>query len=266
MIDYDISASRIKRHAKCPEQYRLRYVEGKEPTKRRKGYGELGSLVHESIENVLNRNPDESSETRLIGMLKQEFYNLEDSDEYDTDLIDDRQRETGIDCLETAARFITKQNKQGVEFEELEKKVTFRMNELDRTNVGFIDVVTGDGIWDWKTGTIRDGTEKDEIIQGSVYMAGYHNEYGELPECIRFVYLKEEKVRSIEPNEMNWNKMMKYARKLVNAERKDEFPADPEQSKCYFCGWEHFCSASDVSPGQINEAMADGKTDLWGAI
>jgi hypothetical protein len=60
--------------------------------------------------------------------------------------------------------------------------------------------------------------------------------------------------------------MLKYARDLVNDERKDEFEPDPEQSKCYFCGWEMYCSASDVSPGQVNDAMEEGKTELWNAI
>lgn len=263
MIDYDLSASRIKRHAKCPEQYRLRYVEGKEPTKQKKGYGELGSLVHESIENVLGENPEERDRKRLTGLLKQEFYELEESDEYDKSIIDENQRSTGIDCLEMAAKFISKQD---FELEAIEKMVSFEIDEIDRTNIGFIDVVTTDGIWDWKTGTIRDSTGRDEVIQGSVYMAGYHNEYGELPDYIRFVYLKEGKVREIEPSQMNWNKMLKYARKLVNSERKGEFSPDPEQSKCYFCDWEYFCTASDVSPGKVNEAMEKGQTELWGAI
>lgn len=265
-MEYDISASRIKRHAKCPEQYRLRYLEDKEPTKHRKGYMELGSLVHEAIENVLNRNPDENSQSRLTGMLKQEFYGLEESDEYDLDLISDKQRSDGLDCLETAAKFIAQQQKEGVEIREIEKFVKFNMNAVDKDALGFIDVVTGTGIWDWKTGRIRDDTERDEVIQGSVYMAGYFNEYGEMPDHITFVYLKEEKVREVAPTEENWNQMLKHARKLVNAARKDEYPPDPEEGKCYFCDWEMWCSASAVSPGQIQAKLDDGQPELWDAI
>lgn len=263
MSDDYISASRIKKHAKCPEQYRLRYVEGKEPTKHRKGYGELGSLVHESIENVLSEMPDERNCSRLTGKLKQEFYALEESDEYDMDLIDDRQRSDGLDCLEVAAKYISDQS---FDLRGVEKFIEFNMNAIDTRTIGYIDVVTENGVWDWKTGTIRDDTERDEIIQGSVYMAGYYNEYGEMPEYIRFIYLKEEKVRDVHPGEDSWQEMLGHARELVNAERKGEYPADPENGPCYFCGFEMWCSASEVSPGQIQEEIDNGKTELWNAF
>lgn len=263
--DYDISASRIKTFAKCPEQYRLKYVEEKEPTKRRKGYGELGSIVHEAIENVLTEHPTERNERALTSRFKQEFFALEDSGEYDMTLIDDQQRGDGLSCLETAASWLAKPE-QDVEIRGIEQPCHFTIDAVDRTAIGYMDVATENGIWDWKTGRIRDDTSRDEIIQGSVYMAGYHNEFGELPEHIKFVYLKEETVRTVNPTQDSWKEMLKHARNLVNGERKDEYPADPENGPCYFCGFEMWCSASEVSPGQIQEEIDSGNTDLWGSI
>lgn len=264
--EYDISASRIKKHASCPEKYRLRYIAEKESTKMRQGYGEIGSLVHESIENVLNNHPNERNKNALTSRLKQEFYQLEESGEYDMELIDDRQRSTGLDCLEMAAKWLAKPG-QDVEFREIEAVCHYDLDGLDRTAIGFMDVATQNGIWDWKTGRIRgDETERDEIIQGAVYMGGYHNSYGELPEYIKFVYLKEEKVRTVTPGEEAWEEMLEYARELVKSEQTDTYEPDPEEGKCYFCGWENFCSASAVSPGQIQEEIDNGKTEMWNAI
>lgn len=262
MSNDHVSASQIKRHAKCPEQYRLRYIEDLEATKQKKGYGELGGLVHESIENVLNENPSERNRSRLTGMLKQEFYSLEDSGEYDTEIIDEKQRSDGLDCLEVAARFISKQS---FDIRAIEKFFKFRIDSFGEDALGYIDLVTQNEIWDWKTGRIRDDTDRDEVIQGAVYMGGYFNEYGEMPEAIRFVYLKEEKVRTVNPDEDNWDRMLEYARELVNAGRRDYYPPDPEESKCYFCGFENYCSASAVSPGQIREELEENP-DLWGEI
>jgi len=217
-------------------------------------------MVHEAIESVLINNPDETNQQRLTGLLKQKFYELEDSGEYDLSIIDKKQRQTGIDCLEVAARFISKQS---ADFRSIEKKVEFKIKEVHKDVIGYIDVVTENGIWDWKTGSIRDDTEQDEIIQGSMYMAGYYNEFGEMPEYAKFVYLKEEKVRTFEPNQENWERMMQQARQLVSAQSTGNFPPDPEESKCYFCGFEMYCSASTVSAGQINEEISKGNTVLW---
>jgi len=264
--DYDISASRIKKHASCPEKYRLRYKADKEPTKMRQGYGEIGSLVHEAIENVLTDRPNETNQSALTSRLKQEFYELEDSGEYDMDLIDDRQRSDGLDCLEMAAKWLAKPDND-VEFRDIEAVCHYNLDGIDRTAIGFMDVATMDGIWDWKTGTIRgDETERDEIIQGAVYMGGYHNEYGELPKYIKFIYLKEEKVRTVTPGEEAWNEMLGYARELVKSEQTDTYEADPEEGKCFWCGFEMWCSESAVSPGQIQAEIDSGRTEMWDAI
>lgn len=265
--EYDFSASRLKTHASCPKQYELKYIQGLEPTKGKSGYGELGTWVHLALERVLRREKAKFNQNTIHSKLKQEFFSIEDNEEVDTAVIDDDQRETGLNCLNVASRFIAaKQPKTRA----LEKTVNFHIDNptIDKTAYGKIDVVTKDGqIWDWKTGSINDNyTPRDELIQGSVYMAGYHNIYDELPSAIRFVYLKEEKERELEPTEDSWQDMLQYARKLVQDESTGEFEAEPEPGKCYFCGFEMSCPASKVGIGGVNEQIDNGEVGMWDAV
>lgn len=263
-VTYQLSASRIKTHATCPKQYELKYVQDLEPTKAASGYGQLGSWVHATIENVLEKNPKETNEQALIANFKREFFRLENTDEVETGAVDEKQKESGLDTLPVAARFIASHQP---DIEGLEVPVNFHIDNpnIDRTVYGKIDVVANGEVWDWKTGRIRETTGREELIQGSTYMAGYHKEYGELPEAIRFIYLKEEKQREVEPTEESWQKMVQYARRLVHDVESGTFEAKPEQSKCYWCDYEMWCPASQVGYGQINEALTHNP-DLLDAI
>lgn len=266
-VEYDLSASRLKTHASCPKKYELKYIQGLQPTKAASGYGELGSWVHLTIENVLKDYKGKVGQNALHSKFKQEFFRLGDTDEIDTDVISDDQKGTALNTLEVAARFTAAQQP---DIRSLEQPVNFHIDNptIDRTAYGKIDVVTEDGeIWDWKTGSINENyTPRDELIQGCVYMAGYHNEYDELPSSIKFVYIKEEKVREVDPTEESWQDMIQYARKLVQDEATGEFEAKPESGKCYFCSWEGFCPASTVGIGEVNQMVANGDVDMWDAI
>jgi len=266
-VEYDLSASRLKSHAKCPMQYEIKYIKNLPPTKAKKGYGEMGGWVHQTIENVLEDNRDEFDEHVLHSMFQQEFYRLGDNHEVDKSIIDENQMDVATNSLQVAARYIASQNQY---IEAIEQPINFHIDNpsIDRTAYGKIDIVTQDGeIWDWKTGTINENyTPRDELIQGCIYMGGYYNEFGELPKKIKFVYLKEEKVREVEPDQDNWQEMLKFARKLVEDEATGEFEAIPESGKCYFCDYEYYCPASDVGIGRVNEMVAKGEFDMWNAI
>lgn len=265
-IEYDLSASRLKTHAGCPEQYRQKYVLNREPTKGKKGYGEMGNWVHVTIENVMGDEKAEYDEHALHSKFKQEFFRLGDTDEVDTSVIDDDKKSTALDCLEVAARYIAANQPH---IRGLEVPVNFHIEnpQIDRIAYGKMDVVTKGGeIWDWKTGSINENyTPRDELIQGCIYMAGYHNKYGELPEAIRFVYLKEEKERQVDPSEQNWQEMLQYARKLVQDEETGEFEAKPDSGKCYFCDYELYCPASQVGIGGVNEGLREDPS-WWEAV
>lgn len=291
-LEYDLSASRVKTHASCPEKYRQKYVLGNEPTKAKKGYGQMGSWVHLTIENVLTdknidtrtgkvrENGEPISQSVFQSKLKQEFFRLEDSDETETAAVTDDQRSTALECLQTAARFILKES---TEVQAIEKKVHFSIDNpsIDRTAYGKIDVVTESGdIWDWKTGRVNPSfTPRDELIQGCIYMAGYHKEYGELPNSIKFVYLHPKArertdsdddgpcERTVDPSQDNWDEMIQYARRLVQDEATNDFVADPDSSKCYFCSFEMYCPASAVGVGGAVETIESEQSyDLWDAI
>lgn len=261
---YTLSASRVKTFQKCPRQYELKYQENKPATKYRKGYGALGALVHEAIENVLkDLIPCEYwDEDDLTRRFKREFYNLEESGDYDMEIIDSDQRETGLDTLNVAARFIEREQP---DIRDVERESLYTVKRFGRNALGYLDVCTENEIWDWKTGTIRDDTERDEIIQGSMYVAAYYNEYGVMPEAVKFVYIKEEEVRTLDSSRENWEDMIRYATPLVNALENGDFPAKPDRSKCYFCAYENWCEASPTSPGQIQQAIEE-TPEMWDAI
>lgn len=258
--EYDLSASRVKTHAMCPKRYELQYLQEAEPTKAKKGFGQLGSWVHTAIENVLAKNPNERNQKALNANFKREFFRLSDTDEVNIEKVDEKQKSTGLDCLKVAARFISETypekfaGGQNYKISNLEKPINFHIDnpDIDRTIYGKIDVIANNEIWDWKTGRIREYTDREELIQGSIYMAGYHNEFGKLPDAIRFIYLKEEKQREIDPTQDSWRDMLNHARELVNNEKTGDFPAKPEQSKCYFCDVEMWCPASQVGAGAIS--------------
>ena len=278
-IDYDLSASRLKTHASCPEKYRQKYILGREPTKAKKGYGEAGGWFHQAVENVLGDHEGEFSKHALHSQFKQEFFRLGDTDEVDTSVIEEDLKGDMIDCIETAARFIAKEQP---DIRGLEVPVNFHIDNptVDRTAYGKIDVVTEGGeIWDWKTGRVNpEFTPRDELIQGTIYMAGYHNEYGELPEAIKFVYVHPQArerteskddgpcERQVEPTEESWQDMIQYARKLVQDEAQDSYEAKPDGSKCYFCDYEIYCPASQVGVGGATEIVEGGDYDMWEAI
>jgi len=244
---FRLSASSVKTHAGCPYKFKLGKLDGLRETKQGKGYLELGSAVHESIENVLGRdrwNTPPRPQNQLRQDLVAEFR------EWNPD-VEDELWDRGMDCLETCSKYVGEMRSE-VEVKDLEPEFNFTLGRPDISAKfkGFIDLVTEGGeIWDWKTGSVR---EQGEIIQGAVYMRGYQELYGEAPEKIRFVYLKEGKERALEPNDENWQEMISHAKKLVRDIRREQFDPEPESSKCYWCDYEGFCHASPNGAGGVD--------------
>lgn len=265
--NYSLSASRIKTFVSCPKKYELKYIDRRDTTKPKNGYATAGLLVHESIEHFLENHPDEKNRSRIESILKQQFFHLEEN-KFKEDVekyVSDKQRSDALKCVDTAAKYLSK-----VEFtlRGIEAGAVFHINHdrVDETAIGYMDVTTESEIWDWKTGRIRgEDTARDERIQGSIYMGAYQYLYDEMPDAIKFIYLKEGKVRELDPSHDNWQSMVNHAAELVEARAVGDFPAKPGD-QCYWCDYENFCPASNTSPGQINEAMADGQPYLWNAI
>jgi RecB family exonuclease len=265
---HDLSASAIKTHNKCPKQYYLKYEAGL-PRGDVNQYLVVGSLVHDTLETILNQYVDSgeefASENRLARKIKREFHRREETDEYETVLVSDRLRSDAIESLDTASTFLVNQNPtiRGVEVRSF-----FELSEIKASALGYMDVCTDTEIWDWKTGRAPDDneTDEDEIIQGSLYMGAYYHEYGELPESIKFVYIKEKTVRTIDASQDNWERMLQRARMLMNSIRGGHYPARPAESKCYWCSYEQHCSASPVSIQQLQDKIDDGRHDLWNVV
>jgi len=246
--EYPLSASGTKKFKRCPEEFRLRYIADKPGTKGSSEYATLGSVVHEVIEETLVEEsqlldrPNQLKEV-MLGKYRARDLEFEDDDLYDT----------GLSCLNVAARYIVQRDVQ--EFRGVEHEFTCGLKRPDINHgfKGIMDIATDREIWDWKTG--KNTNEQDEIIQGMIYAMGYLSEFGEPPHKIRFVYIRQERERSLDPTDENWQKMLDYVRDVVQAKRAGEFPADPGSSKCYWCGYEGFCDASPVGAGGVRWEM-----------
>jgi hypothetical protein len=242
-----LSASKLKTFSECPEQFRLNYLERKPPEGGENRYIRRGNAVHEAIEDVLaDGSGDYSEADRVTFAFKQAYWDNDGQSGYD---LSDEDDEFVHDCLEVAGRFVAKKDPNVV---SVEAEVPFSVESLDHPEgfTGYVDVVTETEVWDWKTGK-SEGKSLDETLQGAVYMAGYAQHMGRLPEQIHFVYLKEEKVRSREPSDEMYEAMVEKAENLLLAIETDNLPANPGDP-CYWCDYETHCSASPVGAGNIN--------------
>lgn len=243
-----ISASRIKKYRTCPKQYWFSYESELSGTKASKGYLDLGSAVHIAIENILDSGKPVKFRNKLAHDLKKEYKETAEAQRLKE--FDDSMYRDGLGYLEVAARYI---DGQDADITGVEKEVDYG---LSRTDINarlkaIMDVTTENEIWDWKTGRIRDETPIDEKIQGAVYMKAYEEAYGEPPEEVRFVYLKEEKERCLDPSDETWEAMLKYCRTLMKGLRDEDFTANPGDA-CYFCSYELYCDASPAGVGNVD--------------
>lgn len=252
--EYNISASQVKAHSKCPKQWWFRYQSEKEPSKSNMQYLWLGSRVHESIEEALTaESPPPLDHQKALQSAFQNLYR--EKDEYP---VPDKLYKQGMECCEVASKFIVKgpsgvpDDEWNPTIEDIEKRIEYDISrpDVDTGVTAIMDVVTEKEIWDWKTGSIRDDTPHEEKIQGSIYMAAYFDEYGEAPEAIRFVYLKEGKVRDVDPSDEVWEYMLKRAKALVHAKETGEFPGKAG-SHCYWCDYEFFCDVAPTGVGGV---------------
>jgi len=231
--EYPISPSATKRLKRCPKQFEYRYFTEKDPTEPAGKYADVGTAVHESIEQLLNDDDlqnllNRPNEVRAI--LTTEFQNrVPDLEE---DIID-----RGINACHTAARYLCLQEPNTLRGVEADFEYALKRPDIDSAFHGTIEVVTGNEVWDWKTGKTVD--EEDEIIQGMLYAMGCYQKFNVVPERVRFVYLHEEleKERVFEPTDEEWQEALSHVQNVVEAKKRQEFPAKPESSKCYFCGW-----------------------------
>ena len=237
--EYPLSASGVKSFKRCPQSFKLKYIDGLDGTKVVGDAAGLGSAVHEAIERVLMENSiGKLSETpnQLKELMVGEYRAI------DPDVADDKYQ-LGLECLEVAARYTAMQGLESFQGIEQDFKFALAREDIDHSFRGLMDVATPSEVWDWKTG--KNVYEEDEIIQGMIYAMGYMHEFGHPPEKIRFVYLQKEIERVIDPTDENWEKMLDTVRGVVQAKKSGEFPADPGSTKCYFCGREGFCSSAE---------------------
>lgn len=244
--EYPISASATKKYKRCPEDFRLKYIEQKPGTKGSSDYASLGTAVHEIIEETLQDNPELTDRPNqlkevMVGRFRERDLSLDDARE---DL-----EEVGFSCLNVAARYIAQREVN--EWRGIEQEFTFGLKRPDINHgmKGIMDVATGREIWDWKTGKNVD--EQDEIIQGMIYAMGYYDEFGVVPQKVRFVYLRKETERALDPTDQNWQKMLDHVREVVEAKEYEHYPPNPG-SQCYWCSREGWCSASPVGAGAVS--------------
>lgn len=247
--NWPISASKIKTHDTCGEQFRLKYVEGLDEIGPDSKYIRRGNAVHEAIEDALTEGSEpDVSEQDLIDQYKlnggRRGY-----------MLPEEMHEQVISCFGPAARKLSACS----EVVGIESKVEFALDvpEIPKPFVGYADLFTGTSIVDWKTGR-SEGKGEDENVQGAVYMAGYYEQFGAPPESIDFAYINPDagddhpKVVSVEPSDDLYDVMLLKAKRLMSDVDRGEFQADPEDSKCYWCDYEPYCDASPLGAGGID--------------
>jgi len=242
---YNVSASQVKTHSKCPGQYLMRYIMGKEASKKDSDYVKLGQRVHETLEELFQREePPPIHDEDILKDIIRDQYATRDGPWIPQDLFED-----GLKCCEGAARWI---HKNQPDIRGIEQRVEYDIERPDiETGVtAIMDVVTDNEVWDWKTGRIRDDTAHEEKIQGSMYMAAYYHVYGEVPDAVKFIYLKEDKVRTIEPTDENWQYLLKRIKQLLHAKETGEFPFNPGDH-CYWCAYEYWCPEAPAGMGNV---------------
>jgi len=244
MSEYNISASQVKAHSQCPKQWWFRYQSELEATKKDSKYLDLGSRVHEAIESAISGEniPPLGHKKSVEATIQNKYEEL--GREYP---LSDDMYEDGLEYCSVAARYISKREPA---LQDVERRKEYRIERGDISTgvTAILDVVANSEIWDWKTGRIRDETPHEEKIQAAVYMAAYLEAYGEPPDIINFVYLKEEEVRRLQPEDEIWEYMIERAKALVSAKKTGDFPGEPGE-QCYWCGYEFWCDDSAVGIG-----------------
>lgn len=244
-MGYNISASQVKKHAQCPMAYWFAYISDKEATKRKSVYLDLGSRVHEAIEEALTaESPPPLDHEQALKAAIQNLYR--EKEQYD--LPDDHYQD-GMQYCAKAAEYIAKRDPD-IQAVELRKEYRIERDDISTGVTAIMDVIADGEIWDWKTGRIRDDTPHEEKIQGSIYMAAYLEEYGEEPEKIRFIYVKEGKIRSLDPEDDIWEYMLVRAKALLESKRTGQFKPKPGDH-CYWCDYEFWCPAAPAGMGNV---------------
>lgn len=250
-LDYNFSASKVKSFATCALKYWYQYASDETRTKPSEGYREVGIAVHEAIEEVMEDHID----TRDAGILAHRFkekYRKKDPD------VPEYLYERGLNCCDNAAKWWEHAGDVDVRGLEVREEFTINVPGLEKQFTAIMDVVVDGQIWDWKTGwpednngDLYDRIPREEMIQGSVYATAYFNKYGEYPEGVTFLYLRDGvEARTIDVTDEKWNQMVQYAKMLQNAQEEERFPAEPG-SHCNFCDYEYVCESRDVSMGNV---------------
>lgn len=242
--EYPISASATKTYKRCPEQFRLHYIEGYESGDGGSDYLTMGTAVHETIEWYLEEHhSDWLGKAEIRDLLLGKFRERDDSYD-DAEIHDD-----GLSCLEVAARYIAASDVEFLRGVEQDFEFGLTRPDIDHGFRGQIDVATESEIWDWKTG--RNADSEDEVIQGMLYAMGYYATFGVVPDAVHFVYLRKEKERTLTPDDDGWQQMLRHVRRVVQSKESGQFEAKPSSSKCYWCGMEPYCSESPTGAGGI---------------
>lgn len=238
--DY-MSASSLKKFNACELQYWFHYVEDADAPDIETPPLILGTAVHEAIENVLSTyGVPEMDQSNIREMLDDEYTKP------DQGLPSWAQKRVNT-CLDTASRFL---ESRSIGLRGVEKKISYDFDKVDgepQRMFAICDAVTDEGIWDWKTGKVR---VYDEQLQASVYAAAYEAAYGEPPESVQFVYLKDGKVRKQYPGDELYSKAADQIEGIRASHDSNDWEASPGDP-CSWCSYEGMCSETPVGLGDV---------------
>jgi len=248
---YPISASQLKKWKRCPKSYEYGYIKEKEETRLSIGYLEVGSAVHETIEEVLTERNNVTDRSTLEYWFDRVYEEGTNENRWG---VPQSMKSKGTKALQNAAKFVAEED---IDIVGVEEDCTFRVNrnDIDHPFRGIIDIVTPTGIIDWKTGSKR---PEDEMIQAGVYIAAFTHKYHRVPESVTFVYLKDQLDTTVLQSQWDgqenplWGDVIAYAKRLLQAKAKNEWPAKPSSSTCYWCDYKGYCVDSKIGVEEVD--------------
>lgn len=242
-VEY-LSASQLKEFKKCQLQWYLDYVMKYDETNITGPYLDIGSAVHIAIEDALQGRDTIDDVPEIEDQMDTHFFReVNERGLSDSDIGD------AHDMVNTAKKFMRKH--EGMEIDGLEEYVKYGIDtdDLNHKMVAKMDLVLDNSIWDWKTGKVR---PEDETVQGITYYVAYASRYGEFPDSVNFVYLKNGKVRKRTFEKSEWEEnVLGIMKRMKMAFEQKRFPADLENGMCHWCGHRYHCPEHPTGFGDM---------------
>ncbi|MCX6818522.1 MAG: UvrD-helicase domain-containing protein [Candidatus Aenigmarchaeota archaeon] len=241
--DQSFSASAMNTYDECPLKYKFQNI--LQVPSYTKTYFNLGSAVHEVIENLTNDEEQgiKPAKTKAMEMLER-FWS---SSAYKTKKKEQEDKALAEQMIDAYLEW-TKSNKNEVIGAEMEFNFTLAGKRFH----GFIDRVEktkqGDFIViDYKTGYAAENSNSiKENIQMNVYCLAILNKFGKLPIKASLFYIKHNKTVDYIPSTESIEEQKQKLEQMISSVLAEQFEAKPSYQACKWCDYIDICDEKEV--------------------